>query len=219
MLDLNQRPPACEAGALPTELIDRVREVTYLRNARQPSVGPVCPKCAHRAGGWLRGGPGRSSWRSFGESLIKAMEIGVHNSELMGWKGKLTHRSRPGSFSPRHPTLRRQTYCLVNRQDSHGERRLAGSRRALCAGAAVLHILRHRGQRASSPAVRDAVMEAQASPARAPAPVRKIRAIASPTSTNSFTESCRTHGTRSQKRAAVSAQPGRRSSFSLNSRD
>jgi hypothetical protein len=23
MLDLNQRPPACEAGALPTELIDR----------------------------------------------------------------------------------------------------------------------------------------------------------------------------------------------------
>ena len=24
MLDLNQRPPACEAGALPTELIDRV---------------------------------------------------------------------------------------------------------------------------------------------------------------------------------------------------
>ena len=26
MLDLNQRPPACEAGALPTELIDRDEE-------------------------------------------------------------------------------------------------------------------------------------------------------------------------------------------------
>jgi hypothetical protein len=27
MLDLNQRPPACEAGALPTELIDRDLEI------------------------------------------------------------------------------------------------------------------------------------------------------------------------------------------------
>jgi hypothetical protein len=27
MLDLNQRPPACEAGALPTELIDRDEKI------------------------------------------------------------------------------------------------------------------------------------------------------------------------------------------------
>jgi hypothetical protein len=30
MLDLNQRPPACEAGALPTELIDRDEEYYVL---------------------------------------------------------------------------------------------------------------------------------------------------------------------------------------------
>src|SRR5262249_22203882 len=36
MLDLNQRPPACEAGALPTELIVRVRKSTGLQHLRQP---------------------------------------------------------------------------------------------------------------------------------------------------------------------------------------
>ena len=32
---------ACEAGALPTELIVRGREVTHLRNARQPALPTV----------------------------------------------------------------------------------------------------------------------------------------------------------------------------------
>src|SRR5215475_11965218 len=36
MLDLNQRPPACEAGALPTELIVRARKSTGLWEGRQP---------------------------------------------------------------------------------------------------------------------------------------------------------------------------------------
>src|SRR4030095_3120208 len=39
MLDLNQRPPACEAGALPTELIDRdaVNLAAELRHVNRPA--------------------------------------------------------------------------------------------------------------------------------------------------------------------------------------
>ena len=36
MQDLNLRPPACEAGALPTELIVRVGKSTGLQHSRQP---------------------------------------------------------------------------------------------------------------------------------------------------------------------------------------
>ena len=36
MKDLNLRPPACEAGALPTELIVRSMQPTHLQDARQP---------------------------------------------------------------------------------------------------------------------------------------------------------------------------------------
>ena len=35
MQDLNLRPPACEAGALPTELIVRACDFRYLRVIRQ----------------------------------------------------------------------------------------------------------------------------------------------------------------------------------------
>jgi hypothetical protein len=41
MQDLNLRPPACEAGALPTELIVRACDLRYLRVIRQ---APVCPR-------------------------------------------------------------------------------------------------------------------------------------------------------------------------------
>jgi hypothetical protein len=46
MQDLNLRPPACEAGALPTELIVRARNPNYLRGAGQPLPHSTRPKRA-----------------------------------------------------------------------------------------------------------------------------------------------------------------------------
>src|SRR5262245_16354414 len=43
MLDLNQRPPACEAGALPTELIVRAWKITGLRDGCQWPRAGTCP--------------------------------------------------------------------------------------------------------------------------------------------------------------------------------
>src|ERR1044071_3127438 len=40
MQDLNLRPLACEASALPTELIVRASEVTHVRDRRQPRRPP-----------------------------------------------------------------------------------------------------------------------------------------------------------------------------------
>jgi hypothetical protein len=43
MQDLNLRPPACEAGALPTELIVRASNPSYLRDAGQRPREPLGP--------------------------------------------------------------------------------------------------------------------------------------------------------------------------------
>ena len=66
MLDLNQRPPACEAGALPTELIVRVRKSTGLQHLRQPKraaayrIVPVAVPESLRATSWRS--PGLTMW-------------------------------------------------------------------------------------------------------------------------------------------------------------
>ena len=66
MLDLNQRPPACEAGALPTELIVRVRKSTGLQHLRQPKraaayrIVPVAVPASLRATSWRS--PGLTMW-------------------------------------------------------------------------------------------------------------------------------------------------------------
>ena len=43
MQDLNLRPPACEAGALPTELIVRASNPSYLPDGRQRPRSGLCP--------------------------------------------------------------------------------------------------------------------------------------------------------------------------------
>ena len=48
MLDLNQRPPACEAGALPTELIDRDEPIyRHTATASTERTGDVIGLPAH----------------------------------------------------------------------------------------------------------------------------------------------------------------------------
>ena len=49
MLDLNQRPPACEAGALPTELIDRVVGFYALADTASTERGCDVPENARES--------------------------------------------------------------------------------------------------------------------------------------------------------------------------
>jgi hypothetical protein len=57
MQDLNLRPPACEAGALPTELIVRAWNPNDLGATRQPPRAPTCLNTV-RASGWATLVPG-----------------------------------------------------------------------------------------------------------------------------------------------------------------
>ena len=62
MQDLNLRPPACEAGALPTELIVRALESTHLPDGRQAQKAHEVPRApgpdAWRRELWLFAAPG-----------------------------------------------------------------------------------------------------------------------------------------------------------------
>jgi hypothetical protein len=51
MQDLNLRPPACEAGALPTELIVRACDFRYLQVSRQAPFPPFARECARERPG------------------------------------------------------------------------------------------------------------------------------------------------------------------------
>ena len=86
MLDLNQRPPACEAGALPTELIVRAAKSTGLWDARQPRAAP------HRAG--------NKSWpRRYARRSTRPKEAATARRSVSTAKGFFTN-GQPVSLMP-----------------------------------------------------------------------------------------------------------------------
>jgi hypothetical protein len=82
MQDLNLRPPACEAGALPTELIVRARNPNYLRGAGQP-LPLSTPQNVPASSRSTRGSAGRSGRRRAFPALLKPLGASLSSVSVL----------------------------------------------------------------------------------------------------------------------------------------